>query len=164
MSAYYVINLCGGRLTDKQLKEISRPRFEITRHAAIKGLQFGAFGGCAVSALQCISENNLHNNDLVSWRTYRYGSTGLLIGGLLAPIATLWTLRGQTNQRVYEHALRLRTNERLLFVDRVSLLGVVAGLGFAVFLDSDIDRGTLFGFTSAALLATFIADSDDDSC
>ena len=143
--------LAGCSLTEEQLRDIPYPKFELTIHVTTKTTQALAIiaGGVIAPVVHLIKRNKdsytLYN------RCYKYGCRGFLVGFALGPALTIMRCSNQSEESIYDRCYRIRRNDNQMRVDRLSILGALAGAGLIRFAGAQVGKGLLLGYSSGCI-------------
>lgn len=154
MSTYYWLRMSGCNLSDDKMNTIPCPRFELFTHVETKTIQSGAILGSLAAPIACLVQGKTERGQILD-TTYKYGVTGLQIGAVLGPVVYMAFTLGSKPDRdsVKDRCYRVRYSRNQMFVDRISFLGLAAGMGVAKYLGEELGRGAFFGFTGGCFLA-----------
>jgi hypothetical protein len=87
---------------------------------------------------------------------YKYGYGGLITGLVVGPIMVVSKMAKLSRDGVYDKSYMLRFNRCQNFVDRLSIVGAMAGAGAAHYFGDELGKGALFGFAGGCFLAGVI--------
>ncbi len=153
MSGYYILNMTGCRLGDDKMATISHPKAELLLHTTAKTVQSGAILGAGlIGPLVAVARGQRDRNSVLE-SSYTFGRKGVNAGLVLGP--ALWLMHGAFMDKAgaYDRAYRLRYSKNQCFVDRLSLVGAVAGVGAASYLGAEMCKGAIFGAAGGCVLA-----------
>lgn len=142
----YYMNLCGKKLDENSLNRIPAPRIELATHVTFKTTQaFGMIAACFAAPAVSVVKGQ---TDLASMqdRAYRFGKTGILTGLVLGPLITAAFVPGKSTDSIVDRCYRIRCNQKQLRADRLSILGLVAGVGTAYALGELLEKGAVLGY------------------
>ncbi len=156
MTTYYFRNVAGMHLSDEQMERIPHPRLELLTHVTTKTVQSGALLGTAFigPVVSCVRGNRDWSS--IQESAYAAGKRGALLGLVMGPVFVMMRLRTMDRQGAYDRALRIRYNCNQNFVDRLSTVGTIAGIGAAHYLGAELQKGALFGMLGGCVLAGVI--------
>eukprot|EP00914_Ancora_sagittata_P001429 GHVO01003716.1.p1 GENE.GHVO01003716.1~~GHVO01003716.1.p1 ORF type:complete len:167 (+),score=26.06 GHVO01003716.1:116-616(+) len=159
MTHYFVLNTLGLRLDEENLQKIPTPRFELFTHVTLKGVQAGAvIGGVLAAPITTGIKGECGNCEASCDRAYRFGTKGMQIGAIAGPLMYgMWYMQAKpSTDAVVDRCYRLRHNKNQLFSDRMCILGLAAGAGFAKYMGEELGKGMFFGFTGGLVGAGLI--------
>lgn len=152
MTTYYFLNMAGAKLTDKQRGDVPHPYMELVTHVTLKVMQAGAVLGAGIIGPAVSVAGGHRDGKSIQEAAYKYGKGGVKLGLIIGPLFTAARVASLTEHEVYDRSYRLRFNRNQLFVDRLSIVGAVAGAGVAHFLSNEAAKGAVFGLAGGCVL------------
>ncbi|CAJ0567177.1 unnamed protein product, partial [Mesorhabditis spiculigera] len=154
MSSYWFKNFCGLPVTDFELLKVPHPGAEFSIHVTLRSIQTGALLGSILGPLStALFANTDRRFDLrtVKSQFVSGGMQGALIGAVLGPCITWYSIRNMSTVALYDKCYKLRFDNQQLWLDRTTVISGAVGalsngsLGFIVGLDLALVMSNLMG-------------------
>ena len=147
--------MCGVKLSEKNMATIPYPRTELYIHVTTKTVQAGGLLGSLLVAPSLTLLQGPRDVDALKGKMETCGKYGVLIGLIAGPLMT-WQRLNSCNANyasIWDRCYRLRYNRNQVRVDRLTLVGALAGFGAATYLGEGGTLGAILGMSGGCILA-----------
>ncbi|KAK2146259.1 hypothetical protein LSH36_622g02000 [Paralvinella palmiformis] len=151
MTTYYFKNLAGVNLTDEERGNVPHPYAELITHVTLKAMQAGAILGAGVIGPAVSVAGGHRDGKSIQEAAYKYGKGGIALGLVVGPILMAARAAPLERKEVFDRSYRIRFNRNQVSVDRLSIVGALAGAGAAHFLNNEAAMGAVFGFAGGCV-------------
>ncbi|KAF5398864.1 hypothetical protein PHET_08030 [Paragonimus heterotremus] len=154
MGCSWLRNLVGYSLTEDELKDIPNPRTELLFHVTFRSVQLTSFVGFAIVAPVVTLIKQPRTLITLRTRVMKYAVYGLIPGTVLGPALYYARMRHQPEEGYFDRCYRLRHNKNQVRIDRMSILGALAGGFIGVLTPYGAIEAAVLGMYSGILLAS----------
>ena len=146
-------NMAGIHCSELELLMIGHPRRELLTHVTVKSVQACSVLGLVAAGPLYALYNGKRSSAEIRDSALMGGRYGFCAGMMLGPISVAARMSTLNDVEVYDRCYRLRHNENVTRVDRMSLLGTAIGGGVAAFQGGDVADGAIVGMAGGIFLA-----------
>ena len=154
MSLTWAKNIAGLSLSDEELKDIPRPKVELTMHVTTKFVELCAVSGTLIiGPVAALVRKESRNRAGAMRLSAKCGKGGVMLALLLGPLMTWMKMRGsEGTEPFYDRCYRLRNNLNQVRTDRAAYGGAIGGaVFFPLLLKSCPIHGSLLTLSLATI-------------